>query len=108
MSLAVCHTMGISVPIYVSIVLSIIATLCACGASGVTGGSLLLIPMACSLFGIGSDVAMQAVGVGFIIGIIQDSFETALNSAGDALLTASAEYHDRLKNNKPMNFNTIR
>ena len=104
MSLAVCHTMGISVPIYVSIVLSIIATLCACGASGVTGGSLLLIPMACSLFGIGSDVAMQAVGVGFIIGIIQDSFETALNSAGDALLTASAEYHDRLKNNKPMNF----
>ena len=104
MSLAVCHTMGISVPLYVSLVLSIIATLCACGASGVTGGSLLLIPMACSLFGISGDVAMQAVGVGFIIGIIQDSCETALNSAGDVLLTATAEYHDRLKNNKPMNF----
>jgi serine/threonine transporter len=104
MTLAVCHTMGISVPLPITIVLCIISTVGACGASGVAGGSLLLIPMACSLFGISADVSMQAVAVGFIIGVIQDSCETALNSAGDALFSATAEYHDRMKNGDPMNF----
>ena len=104
MTLAVCHTMGISVPLTVTIVLCIISTVGACGASGVAGGSLLLIPMACSLFGIGADVSMQAVAVGFIIGVIQDSCETALNSAGDALFSATAEYHDRRKSGEPVNF----
>ena len=104
MTLAVCHTLGISVPLPVTIVLCIISTVGACGASGVAGGSLLLIPMACSLFGISPDVSMQAVGVGFIIGVIQDSCETALNSAGDALFSATAEYHDRIKNGEPVNF----
>ena len=104
MTLAVCHTMGISVPLPITIVLCIISTVGACGASGVAGGSLLLIPMACSLFGIPADVSMQAVAVGFIIGVIQDSCETALNSAGDALFSATAEYHDRMKNGEPVNF----
>ena len=104
MTLAVCHTMGISVPLPITIVLCIISTVGACGASGVAGGSLLLIPMACSLFGISADVSMQAVAVGFIIGVIQDSCETALNSAGDALFSATAEYHDRMKNGEPVNF----
>ena len=104
MTLAVCHTMGIVVPLPVTIVLCIISTIGACGASGVAGGSLLLIPMACSLFGISADVSMQAVAVGFIIGVIQDSCETALNSAGDALFSATAEYHDRIKNGEEVNF----
>ena len=104
MTLAVCHTMGISVPLPVTIALCIISTLAACGASGVAGGSLLLIPMACSLFGISADVSMQAVAVGFIIGVIQDSCETALDSAGDALLSATAEYHERLKKGEPVNY----
>ncbi|MBQ7928718.1 MAG: serine/threonine transporter SstT [Methanobrevibacter sp.] len=104
MTLAVCHTMGIVVPLPVTIILCIISTVGACGASGVAGGSLLLIPMACSLFGIGADVSMQAVAVGFIIGVIQDSCETALNSAGDALFSATAEYHDRMKRGEDMNF----
>lgn len=97
MTLAVCHTMGVTVDLPTAIILSILATLAACGASGVAGGSLLLIPMACSLFGIGNDVAMQAVAVGFIIGVIQDSVETALNSSSDVMFTATAEFHDRLK-----------
>ena len=104
MTLAVCHTMGISVSLPITIVLCIISTAGACGASGIAGGSLLLVPMACSLFGIGADISMQAVAVGFIIGIIQDSCETALNSAGDALFSATAEYHDRAKNGEPVNF----
>lgn len=104
MTLAVCHTMGITVPMALTIVLCIISTAAACGASGVAGGSLLLIPMACSLFGISADVSMQAVAVGFIIGVIQDSCETALNSAGDALFSATAEYYERKKNGKPMNY----
>lgn len=104
MTLAVCHTIGISVPIPVTIVLCIISTIGACGASGVAGGSLLLIPMACSLFGIAPDVSMQAVAVGFIIGVIQDSCETALNSSGDALFSATAEYYNRMKNGEPVNF----
>jgi serine/threonine transporter len=104
MTLAVCHTIGISVPLPVIIVLCIISTVAACGASGVAGGSLLLIPMACSLFGIGADISMQAVAVGFIIGVIQDSCETALDSAGDALFSAKAEYYYRRKRGEPMNF----
>ncbi|MBR4397335.1 MAG: serine/threonine transporter SstT [Methanobrevibacter sp.] len=104
MSLAVCHTLGIQVALPIAIVLCIISTLGACRSSGVAGGSLLLIPMACSLFGIPSDISMQAVAVGFIIGVIQDSCETALNSAGDALFSATAEYHDRAKNGEPVNF----
>ena len=104
MTLAVCHTMGISVSLPVTIILCIISTIDACGASGVAGGSLLLIPMACSLFGINVDVAMQAVAVGFIIGVIQDSCETALNSSGDTLFSATAEYYDRAKNGEEINF----
>ena len=92
MGLAAAHTLGISVSIPTAIVLSILATLSACGASGIAGGSLLLIPVACSLFGISNDIAMQVVGVGFIIGVIQDSCETALNSSSDVLLTATAEF----------------
>ncbi len=104
MTLAVCHTMGITVDIPTAIILSILSTLAACGASGVAGGSLLLIPMACSLFGIGNDVAMQAVAVGFIIGVIQDSVETALNSSGDVMFAATAEFHDRIKRGEEVKF----
>ncbi len=92
MTLAAAHTLGISVDLPTALILSVLATLGACGASGVAGGSLLLIPMACSLFGISQDVAMQVVGVGFIIGVIQDSVETALNSSGDVMFAATAEY----------------
>lgn len=97
MTLAVCNTLGVNVSLPTALLLSLVATVGACGASGVAGGSLLLIPMACSLFGVGQDAAMQAVAVGFIIGIIQDSVETALNSSGDAMFTITAEYHDRMK-----------
>jgi serine/threonine transporter len=97
MTLAVTHTMGVEVSFGAAIFLSIIASLGACGTSGVAGGSLLLVPMACSFFNIGNDVAMQAVAVGFIIGVIQDSVETALNSSGDVFFTATAEYYDRMK-----------
>ena len=96
-SLAVAYTLGIDVSFASALFLGVIATLGACGASGVAGGSLLLIPMACSFFGIGNDVAMQAVAIGFIIGVVQDSVETALNSSGDAFFTATAEYYDRRK-----------
>ena len=102
MTLAAAHTLGIAVDIPSAIILSILATLSACGASGVAGGSLLLIPMACSLFGISNDIAMQIVGIGFIIGVIQDSVETALNSAGDVEFAATAEYHQWLKQGKPL------
>ena len=95
MTLAAAHTLGIVVAIPTAILLSIIATIGACGASGVAGGSLLLIPLACSLFGISNDVAMQVVGVGFIIGVLQDSTETALNSSTDILFTATADYAKR-------------
>lgn len=94
LTLAVVHTTGLEVSFLSALLLSFIATLGACGASGVAGGSLLLVPMACSLFGIPSDVAMQAVGVGFIIGVVQDSVETALNSSGDAFFTATAQFAD--------------
>lgn len=104
MTLAVAHTLGIAVDIPTAIVLSFIATLGACGASGVAGGSLLLIPMACSLFGISNDIAMQAVAVGFIIGVVQDSVETALNSSGDVMFAATAEFHDRMKRGEKVEF----
>ncbi len=97
LSLAVAHTVGIEVSFLSALFLSLVATLGACGASGVAGGSLLLVPMACSFFGIGNDIAMQAVAVGFIIGVVQDSVETMLNSSGDAFFTAVAEFHDRKK-----------
>ena len=100
MTLAVAHTLGVEVSFPAALLLCIIATLGACGASGVAGGSLLLIPLACSFLGIGNDVAMQAVAVGFIIGVIQDSVETALNSSGDAFFTATAEYRDRRKSSQ--------
>jgi serine/threonine transporter len=104
MTLAAAHTLGISVDIPTAFVLSVLATLGACGASGVAGGSLLLIPMACSLFGISNDIAMQVVGVGFIIGVVQDSFETALNSAGDVMFAATAEFRDKLKKGEDFHF----
>lgn len=95
MTLAAAFTLGVDVPIYMAAVLCIVAALSACGASGVNGGSLLLIPLACSLLGINGDVAMQLVAIGFIIGVIQDSLETALNSSSDVLFTATADYCDR-------------
>ena len=104
MALAAVHTLGITVTLPAAIVLSAMSALGACGASGVAGGSLLLIPMACSLFGISNDVAMQVVGVGFIIGVIQDSLETAINSSSDALFTAVAEFKQWRKNGKEIKF----
>ncbi|MBR6500403.1 MAG: serine/threonine transporter SstT [Firmicutes bacterium] len=104
MSLAAANTMGISVDIPTALILSLLATVSACGASGVAGGSLLLIPMACSLFGISNDIAMQVVGVGFIIGVIQDSVETALNSAGDVEFAATAEFMQWQKAGKKVDF----
>ena len=97
MTLAACNTVGVVPSLASALLLSIIATLAACGASGVAGGSLLLIPMACSLFGISNDIAMQVVAVGFIIGVVQDSVETALNSSGDALFTIATDMHERIK-----------
>lgn len=97
MTMATVHLLGIQVDFPTALVLSILAAVGACGASGVAGGSLLLIPLACSLFGIGNDIAMQVVAVGLIIGVIQDSCETALNSSSDALFTATAEYMSRRK-----------
>jgi serine/threonine transporter len=94
MTLAVAHTVGVDVSFGSALFLGIIATFGACGSSGVAGGSLLLIPMACAFFNIGNDIAMQAVAVGFIIGVIQDSVETALNSSSDVFFTATAEYHE--------------
>ena len=104
MTLAAANTLGISVDIPSALILCVMATLGACGASGVAGGSLLLIPMACSLFGIGNDIAMQVVGVGFIIGVIQDSLETALNSSGDVLFAATAEFYEWKKQGKEIKF----
>ncbi len=102
MSLAAANTMGLNVPISTALILAFIATLAACGASGVAGGSLLLIPMACSLFGVHQDVAMQVVAVGFIIGVVQDSVETALNSSGDVMFAATAEYAQWKKEGKSL------
>ena len=97
LSLAAVHTLGIAVDIPMALLLSILATIGACGASGVPGGSLLLIPMACSLFGVSNDISAQVVAVGFIIGVVQDSCETALNSSTDVLFTAAADLGERRK-----------
>ena len=97
MSLAACHSAGIQVSLSSALILGILATLGACGTSGVAGGSLLLIPMACAPFGLPGDVAMQVVAIGFIIGVIQDSMETALNSSSDVLFTATADFYNRRK-----------
>ena len=91
LALAATHTLGIDVDFGTALILCVLSAVSACGASGVAGGSLLLVPLACSLFGISNDVAMQVVGVGFIVGVIQDSCETALNSSTDVLYTAVAE-----------------
>lgn len=98
LTLAAVHTLGLEVSFVSTLLLSIVAALCACGASGVAGGSLLLIPLACSLFGISDDVAAQMIGVGFIIGILQDSTETALNSSTDVLFTAAVCMEEERKN----------
>lgn len=90
LTLAAAHTLGIQVDLLTALLLSVVAAVSACGASGVAGGSLLLIPLACSLFGISNDVAMQVVAVGFIIGVVQDAAETALNSSTDVIFTAAA------------------
>lgn len=95
LALAAAHTMGIHVDFASALILSILSAVSACGASGVAGGSLLLVPLACSLFGIPNDIAMQVVGVGFIVGVIQDSCETAINSSTDVLYTAVAELSQR-------------
>ena len=104
MSLAAAFSQGINVNIVLAILLSFVATLGACGASGVAGGSLLLIPMACSLLGVSQDIAMQVVGVGFIIGVVQDSLETAINSSGDVIFCATAEFREWKKQGKKLPF----
>jgi len=100
LTLAAVHTLGIQVDMGTALILSILSAVSACGASGVAGGSLLLIPLAASLFGIPNDVAMQVVGVGFVVGVIQDSCETALNSSTDVLFTAVAEFAEWRKEGK--------
>lgn len=100
MTMAACQTIGLSVDPVTAVILCVLAAVSACGASGVAGGSLLLIPMCCALFGIGNDIAMQVVGIGFIIGVIQDSCETGLNSSSDVLFTATAEYRQLIKEGK--------
>ena len=100
LTLAAVHTLGIKVDLATALILVVLSAISAAGASGVAGGSLLLIPLACSLFGISNDIAMQVVGVGFIIGVLQDSCETALNSSSDVLFTATAEYAKKRKEGK--------
>ena len=97
MTMAAANTIGITVEPVTAVILCVLAAVSACGASGVAGGSLLLIPLCCSLFGIGNDIAMQVVAIGFIIGVIQDSCETALNSSSDVVFTATAEYRAQIK-----------
>ncbi|WP_165252185.1 serine/threonine transporter SstT [Adlercreutzia sp. ZJ304] len=100
MTMAAAHTVGLSVDPITAGILCVLAAVSACGASGVAGGSLLLIPLACSLFGIDTTVAMEVVAIGFIIGVVQDSCETALNSSSDVLFTATAEYRQLQKEGK--------
>ena len=104
MTLAAANTLGIPVDIPTAIILSVLSALSACGASGVAGGSLLLIPLACSLFGISSDIAMQVIGVGFIIGVVLDSVETALNSSCDLLLSAAAQFREWRKEGREITY----
>ena len=101
-ALTAAYTAGVEVTLPMAILLSIVSTFSACGTSGVAGGSLLLVPLGCSLFGISNDVAMQIVGVGFIISVIQDSLETALNSSGDVIFTATAEFREWKKQGKKL------
>lgn len=109
LTLAAAHTLDVTVDIPTAILLSVVASLCACGAAGVPGGSLMLIPLACSLFGIDNSTAMQVVAVGFIIGVLQDSAETALNSSSDVLFTAAACMRaDRLKAEQEANYSEER
>ena len=103
MTLSLCYGLDIKVKLGSSFFLCIVSTLAACGTSGVTGGALLLIPTACSLFGIEDKYSEQAISIGFIIGIIQDSCETALNSSSDVVFTATAEYYERKKNGEQIN-----
>lgn len=98
LTLAAVHTLGVNVSFPTAVLLSLVASICACGASGVAGGSLLLIPLACSLFGISNDIAAQVIGVGFIIGVLQDSAETALNSSTDVVFTAAVCWSEEGKN----------
>lgn len=98
LTLAACHTLGVQVSFPMAVILCVLAALSACGASGVPGGSLLLIPLACSLFGISPDISAQVIGVGFIVAVIQDSCETMINSSTDVLFTATAEYKARKRN----------
>ncbi len=100
LALAAAHTLGIQVDFGTAVILCVLSAASACGASGVAGGSLLLVPLACSLFGISNDIAMQVVGVGFIVGVIQDSCETAINSSTDVLYTAVAEKWTKRKEGK--------
>ncbi|WP_251212340.1 serine/threonine transporter SstT [Adlercreutzia murintestinalis] len=100
MTMAAAHTVGLTVDPLTAIILCVLAAVSACGASGVAGGSLLLIPLACSLFGMDTTVAMEVVAIGFIIGVVQDSCETALNSSSDVLFTATAEYRAMAKAGK--------
>ncbi|MBR1945834.1 MAG: serine/threonine transporter SstT, partial [Alphaproteobacteria bacterium] len=97
MTMAAVHTLGIEVSLSGAIMMSVLSALAACGTSGVAGGSILLIPLACSLFGISNDIAMQVVAIGFTIGVLQDSLETALNSSGDVLFVAASEFSDKIK-----------
>jgi serine/threonine transporter len=102
LTLVACWTTGVEVTFPMAILLSIVATLSACGTSGVAGGSLLLVPLGCSMFGIPQDIAMQMVGIGFIISVIQDSVETSLNSSGDAIFTATAEFYSWKKEGRKL------
>ena len=102
LTLVAAHTTGVDVTLPMAIFLSIVATLSACGTSGVAGGSLLLVPLGCSILGIPQDIAMEMVGIGFIISVIQDSMETALNSSGDAMFTATAEFYHWKKEGKEL------
>lgn len=104
LTLAAVNTFDISVDFGTALLLSLVAAVSACGASGVAGGSLLLIPLACSLFGIPNDLAMQVVGVGFVVGVVQDSAETALNSSTDALFTATAEFAQWRKEGRAIDY----
>lgn len=105
MTLTTAYTLGIHVPFTLAFLLCLLSGISATGASGIAGGSLLLIPLACSLFNIPNDIAMQVVGVGFVIGVIQDSVETAVNSASDLLFTATAEFYDLKRAGKPVDIN---
>lgn len=107
LTLAAVNTLGIKVDIPTAFILSILAAVSACGTSGVAGGSILLVPLAASLFGIQNDIAMQVVGVGFIVGVLQDSCETALNSSTDALFTATAEFAKWRKEGKKIDINKV-